>query len=68
MGPVMLIEHDADTRESMRILLSGAGYRVIASDEGRKALELASITPPTLVVLALVTPGVDVWDRAGAFP
>jgi CheY-like chemotaxis protein len=46
----------------MRTLLSGAGYRVIASDEGRKALELASITRPSVVVLDLVTPGMNGWD------
>jgi CheY-like chemotaxis protein len=62
MGPVMLIEDDVDARESMRTLLSGAGYRVIASDEGRKALELASITRPSVVVLDLVTPGMNGWD------
>lgn len=58
----MLIEDDVDTRESMKILLSGAGYRVIASDEARKALELASATRPSVVVLDLVTPGMNGWD------
>lgn len=62
MGPVMLIEDDVDAREGMRLLLSGAGYRVIASDEGRKALELASVTRPSVVVLDLVTPGMNGWE------
>lgn len=67
--PVLLIEDDADTRESMRALLVGAGHRVIASDEGRKALELAAATRPALVVLDLVTGGMNGWEflerRAG---
>jgi CheY-like chemotaxis protein len=60
--PVLLIEDDADTRESMRALLVGAGHRVIASDEGRKALELAAATRPALVVLDLVTEGMNGWE------
>ena len=60
--PVMVIEDDADTREAMSALLSGAGYRVIASDEGRKALELAEATRPVLVLLDLVTGGMSGWE------
>lgn len=61
-GPVLLIEDDPVTRESMRALLAGAGLRVIAADEGRKALELAGATRPALVVLDLVTEGMDGWE------
>ncbi len=60
--PVLLIEDDADTRDSMRALLVGAGHRVIASDEGRKALELAAATRPGLVLLDLMTGGMDGWE------
>lgn len=61
-GPVLLIEDDADTRESMRALLVGAGHRVIAADEGRKAIELAAAVQPALVVLDLVTRGMSGWE------
>ncbi len=61
-GPVLLIEDDPDTREAMRALLAGAGLRVIAADEGRKALELAGATRPALVVLDLVTAGMSGWE------
>jgi DNA-binding response OmpR family regulator len=60
--PVLLIEDDAATRDAMIALLSGAGLRVISSDEGRKALELAAITRPALVVLDLVTEGMSGWE------
>jgi DNA-binding response OmpR family regulator len=67
--PVLLIEDDPETREAMRELLSAAGLRVIASDEGRKALELAGATRPALVLLDLVTGGMSGWEflerRAG---
>ncbi len=58
----MIIEDDAATREAMSALLSGAGFRVIASDEGRKALELAEATRPILVLLDLVTSGMNGWE------
>lgn len=60
-GPVLLIEDDDDTRDAMRRLLSEAGFRVIASDEGRKAIELAGATHPCVIVLDLVTEGMDGW-------
>ncbi|HEY6003760.1 MAG TPA: response regulator [Anaeromyxobacter sp.] len=57
-----MIEDDPATRDAMRALLVGAGHRVIASDEGRKALELAAATRPAVVVLDLVTQGMDGWE------
>lgn len=59
---VLLIEDDADTRDAMAALLTGAGLRVISSDEGRKALELAGATRPALVVLDLATHGMNGWE------
>jgi CheY-like chemotaxis protein len=46
----------------MSELLTGEGLRVIASDEGRKALELAGFTRPALVVLDLAMQGMDGWE------
>ena len=68
---VLLIEDDAQTRDAMSELLSGAGLRVIASDEGRKALELAGVTRPALVVLDLAMHGMNGWEfleRRGEVP
>ena len=70
-GPILLIEDHAETRESMQALLAGAGFRVIAADEGQKALELAGVTRPALVVLDLVTGGMSGWEfleRRGKVP
>jgi two-component system alkaline phosphatase synthesis response regulator PhoP len=57
-----VIEDDATTRDAISELLTGAGLRVIASDEGRKALELAGFTRPSLVVLDLATHGMNGWE------
>jgi CheY-like chemotaxis protein len=62
LGPVLLIEDDDETREAMRRLLVDAGFRVVASDEGRKAIEIAGATRPCVVVLDLVTGGMDGWE------
>ncbi len=59
---VLLIEDDAPTRDAMSELLAGEGLRVIASDEGRKALELAGFTRPALVVLDLAMHGMNGWE------
>ncbi len=59
---VLLIEDNAHTRDALSELLSGAGLRVIASDEGRKALELAGFTRPALIVLDLATHGMSGWE------
>lgn len=59
---MLLIEDDAPTREAMAALIAGAGLRVIASDEGQKALELAGATHPALVVLDLATHGMSGWE------
>jgi DNA-binding response OmpR family regulator len=69
--PVLVIEDDTATREALAALLSGAGLRVIASDEGRKALELAGVTRPALVLLDLVTGGMsgrEFLERRAAVP
>lgn len=60
--PVLLVEDDADAREAMKALFTGAGLRVIASDEGQKALELAGATRPALVVLDLSMHGMSGWE------
>lgn len=56
---LLVVEDDADTREVLTAALREAGYAVIASDEGRKALELAGAMKPAVVVLDLTMPGMD---------
>jgi CheY-like chemotaxis protein len=56
---LLVVEDDADTREVLVAALREAGYAVLASDEGRKALELAGAMRPAAVVLDLTMPGMD---------
>jgi two-component system, OmpR family, alkaline phosphatase synthesis response regulator PhoP len=59
---MLLIEDDAETRDALTQLFSKAGFGVVASDEGRKALELAAVTRPAVVVLDLMTAGMNGWE------
>lgn len=56
---VLLVEDDGDTRDLVTDALRSAGFAVLASDEGRKALELATEMRPRAVVLDLQMPGMD---------
>jgi CheY-like chemotaxis protein len=55
---VLVVEDDAETRDALVALLRAAGLAVVASDEGRKALEVAQVLVPAVVVLDLAMPGV----------
>ncbi|WP_242395082.1 response regulator [Anaeromyxobacter oryzisoli] len=59
---VLLIEDDGGERAAVAELLSSAGFGVVSSDEGRKALELAAAVRPQLVILDLVTEGMNGWE------
>ncbi|BDG01777.1 response regulator [Anaeromyxobacter oryzae] len=59
---MLLIEDDAETRAALTELFTKAGFGVVSSDEGRKALELAAVTKPQVVVLDLVTGGMNGWE------
>jgi DNA-binding response OmpR family regulator len=58
-APVLVVEDDSETREALVAALRAAGFPVLASDEGRKALELAAAVGPSVVVLDLSMPGMD---------
>jgi CheY-like chemotaxis protein len=54
---VLLVEDDADERQAITELLCGRGLEVLATDEGRKALELMEAWRPQLVLLDLQLAG-----------
>jgi CheY-like chemotaxis protein len=56
---VLVVEDDVDTRDGLVEAFRGAGYDVLASDEGRKALELAEAVKPCVVVLDLMMKGMN---------
>jgi CheY-like chemotaxis protein len=56
---VLLVEDDADARETIAQILSDEGLEVLATDEGRKALELMEAWRPALVLLDLHMEGMN---------
>lgn len=56
---VMLVDDDSDSRESLRLLLVAAGYRVACARNGADALASIDAWQPDLVVMDYVMPTMD---------
>lgn len=68
---VLLIDDSRVARIANERALSGAGYKVIGTDEGERAVELAKANGPRLILLDLMLPkitGIDVLRRLKADP
>jgi DNA-binding response OmpR family regulator len=64
---VLVVEDDLPIRTMLADLIGDAGYRVVAADNGRDALEQLRDAQPHLVVLDLMLPAMSGWqflDRA----
>src|SRR6185503_16778548 len=58
--PTILIADDSlDSREMMQVLLESKGYRVLAADNGVRAVEVAVKNHPDAVLLDLQLPKMD---------
>jgi two-component system alkaline phosphatase synthesis response regulator PhoP len=55
---VLVVDDDAKTVELVKLYLNRDGYRVITAGDGNEALRLARETPPDLIVLDLMLPGI----------
>jgi two-component system, OmpR family, alkaline phosphatase synthesis response regulator PhoP len=62
VSAILLVEDDPDVRESVSALLKRHGLDVLATDEGRKALELAQHARPAVILLDLMTNGMSGWE------
>jgi CheY-like chemotaxis protein len=59
---ILLVEDDADTRDSMSVLLRLEGYHVVGAANGQEALEhLRDDCKPCLILLDLAMPVLDGW-------
>lgn len=56
---VLLVEDDTKIVNLLRLYLEREGYSVVAAYDGRSALETASQTRPSLIVLDLMLPHLD---------
>jgi DNA-binding response OmpR family regulator len=56
---VLLVEDEANIRETLRFNLLREGYRVVEAATGSEALKIARTHPPDIVLLDLMLPGMS---------
>jgi CRP-like cAMP-binding protein len=59
MSKVLLIEDNADLRETTKEILELAGYAVVAAENGRKGVDLVRAEKPDIVVCDIMMPDLD---------
>jgi CheY-like chemotaxis protein len=60
---VLVVEDDADIRETIGELLRAEGYETVLAEDGQQALELLGKVPrPCLVLADLIMPTMDGWE------
>jgi CheY-like chemotaxis protein len=61
---ILVVDDNADARESMGELLGMLGFNVIVASDGPEALGLASVTPPDIAILDVGLPVMDGYALA----
>jgi CheY-like chemotaxis protein len=65
-GPILIIEDDADIRDTLAEILEYEGFSVVATASGKEALErLQTGLQPGLILLDLMMPELNGWGVAG---
>ncbi len=59
---ILVVDDEANIRDLARLYLEKDGYKVLTAVAGKSALDLIQQTPPTLIVLDLMLPGIDGWE------
>lgn len=59
---ILIVDDDTGSRTALANVLRDEGFDVVAVDGGATALDHLRRSPPGLIVLDLMMPGVDGWD------
>jgi CheY-like chemotaxis protein len=60
---ILVVDDDADLRQTLQILLNDSGYQVTAAASGQAALEqLTAGARPDLILLDLMMPDMNGWQ------
>jgi len=62
---VLVVDDDADIRESLCMVLEDEGYRARSAGDGVEAVERMRAEAPCFVILDLMMPVMDGWEVAG---
>ena len=58
--PILVVEDETDTADLVKLILQEKGYQVVHAADGQDALnKIASMPPPSLVLLDIQLPHVD---------
>jgi CheY-like chemotaxis protein len=63
---VLIVEDDAEIRETLSQVLEIEGYAVAAASDGRRALATARQVHPDVILLDLMMPVMDGWQFRAA--
>jgi diguanylate cyclase (GGDEF)-like protein len=58
-GTVLVVDDSPEVSRLLELILTRAGYRVLAAADGREAVEMARTHRPDLLVLDVMMPGMD---------
>ena len=61
-GRIMVVDDDADLRETLREILSDEGREVISAKDGFQAIEFAQEGPIALILMDIQMPGLNGVD------
>jgi CheY-like chemotaxis protein len=56
---VLIADDQPDMRQTLRVLLESAGYRVSEAGDGNEAVRMARAAPPDLILFDLNVPGLS---------
>jgi CheY-like chemotaxis protein len=60
---ILVVDDDHAIRETLRAILKDEGYEVVATRDGREALDqLETMPPPGLCIVDLVMPVMNGWE------
>src|SRR4051812_45499762 len=59
MAKILIVDDDADGRETMAVNLQDAGHTTTCAPNGREALSVVLSTPPDVILLDLMMPEMD---------
>lgn len=59
---ILLVDDDPNIRQLVNLYLEKEGFEVIMADRGDEAVKVFKATPPNLILLDLMLPGMDGWQ------
>ena len=59
---ILLVDDDPNLRQLVNLYLEKEGFEVMMADKGDEALKIFKATPPNLILLDVMLPGMDGWQ------